>query len=140
MIKEKSCGAVIYKIDNHKLQYLIIRGQAGHHYTFPKGHMEKGETEFDTATREIKEETNLDVKMDTNFRKVITYSPSDNVIKDVVFFVAEALNPKDIKMQKEEVEEIFWTKYSDSLKIISFDNQKELIKEANDYLLKHIKG
>ena len=43
---------------------------------FPKGHVEKKETEEETALREIKEETGLKVALDTAFRKMVTYLPS----------------------------------------------------------------
>ena len=50
---------------------------------FPKGHVEKDETEIETAIREIKEETNIDVKVDTNFRTEISYLIKEkNVIKE----------------------------------------------------------
>ena len=66
-MKEKSCGAIVYKIENNELKFLLVHQNNGH-YSFPKGHVEENETEIETAIREIKEETNLDVKIDTNFR------------------------------------------------------------------------
>ena len=59
MIKEKSCGAVVYKKEEEKIYFLIEEMKAGH-YSIPKGHVENNETEIETALREIKEETNLD--------------------------------------------------------------------------------
>ena len=96
MIKEKSCGAVVYKKDS-TLKFLIEYMSQGH-ISLPKGHVENNETEIETALREIKEETSLDVIIDTNFREIISYSPKKGVIKDVVFFVAETIsanNPID---------------------------------------------
>ena len=58
MKKEKSCGCII--IENNKV--LLIHQTKGH-WGFPKGHIEENETEFDTALREVKEETNLDVEI-----------------------------------------------------------------------------
>ena len=46
--------------------FLLIQQKAGH-YGFPKGHVEKNETEVETAIREIKEETGLEVKIYNNF-------------------------------------------------------------------------
>ena len=63
MIKEKSCGAVIYKIIDNQVYFLVEKMQRGH-YALTKGHVENNETEVETATREIKEETNLDVIID----------------------------------------------------------------------------
>ena len=51
---EKSCGAVVWQEDPAgRPQVLLIRHQNGEHWAFPKGHVEKGETEADTARREI---------------------------------------------------------------------------------------
>ena len=60
MTREKSCGAVVYKIENDDIRILIEKMKLGH-YSIPKGHVENNETEIETALREIKEETNLDV-------------------------------------------------------------------------------
>ena len=57
MTKEKSCGAVIF---NNEDKVLIVKHNAGH-WDFPKGHMEAGETEKQTALREVKEETKIDI-------------------------------------------------------------------------------
>ena len=54
-----------------------IKGFTG----FPKVHVEENETEIQTATREIKEETNVDMQLDKNKRYVIYYSPKPNTYK-----------------------------------------------------------
>ena len=82
MEKEKSCGIVVFNED----KVLIVKHNVGH-YGMPKGHVEDGETEFETAIREVKEETNIDAKIIDGFRKVITYSPRENVLKDVVMIL-----------------------------------------------------
>ena len=67
---------------------LIIKHNQGH-YGFPKGHVEKNETEQETAIRETKEETNIDAIVIGQFKKTITYSPKRNVIKDVIYFIGK---------------------------------------------------
>ena len=59
MVLEKSCGAIVYTIENGEIKYLIVEEASGSH-SFPKGHMENEETEEETALREIREETNLE--------------------------------------------------------------------------------
>lgn len=85
MRKEKSCGAIIYKYVDNELFILLLKHNLGH-WAFAKGHVEDGETEQETAIREIKKETNLDVTINSDFRYVITYSPYEGAIKDVVYF------------------------------------------------------
>lgn len=83
MIKEKSCGAVVYTTKNGEIEYLLVQMMGGH-YSFPKGHVESGESEEQTALREIKEETDLDVSLDTAFRQSVVYSPYVGCEKEVV--------------------------------------------------------
>ena len=132
MIKEKSCGAVVYKYDGEQLLILIEKMQKGH-YSMPKGHVENGETEVQTATREIKEETNLDVKIDTGFRKTITFSPYENCLKDVVFFVAEYVGG-DMTNQECEVSQLMWLPVNEAVDIITHDTDRDVLKAAVDYI------
>ena len=63
MKREKSCGALVYRVTpNGQKELLFIKHRHGTHWSFPKGHMEEGETEVQTALREVKEETGLDIK------------------------------------------------------------------------------
>lgn len=135
MKKEKSCGAVIYKYENSKLYILLLKHNQGH-WSFSKGHVENEETEKETALREIKEETNLDVCIDNNFRYITTYSPKENTIKDVVYFVATPLND-DIKIQEKEISEISWYSAIEALDKITYDNDKQVLKKTIEYLNKN---
>ena len=50
MIWEHSCGAVLYTLKDGEPYYVVVQQKAGN-YSFPKGHMEEGETEIETARR-----------------------------------------------------------------------------------------
>ena len=60
MIYEKSCGAVVYAFHHHK-PLVLVEYMALGHVSLPKGHMEEGETEEQTAAREILEEVSRSV-------------------------------------------------------------------------------
>ncbi|MDR2666293.1 MAG: NUDIX domain-containing protein [Endomicrobium sp.] len=48
--------------------FLLVNSKRSRLWGFPKGHVEKGESEFETATREIFEETGINkVKFIENF-------------------------------------------------------------------------
>ena len=89
MKQEYSYGAVVYQIKDGQILYLIEFRKLGH-VSLPKGHIEKGETPFQCALREIKEETNLEVDLETSFHHTISYSPFPNVWKEVTFYLAKA--------------------------------------------------
>lgn len=137
MKKEKSCGAVVYQFQDAQLYLLILKMRKGH-YSIPKGHVENQESEEETALREIKEETNLKVKIDTNFREVITYFPFEGVSKDVVFFVAKYIDG-EVKEQESEVEKAMWLNIEDALNILTHKSDQEVVKKAIQYITKEHK-
>ena len=134
MRKEKSCGAVIYKYIDNELFILLLKHNLGH-WSFAKGHVEDSETEQETAIREIKEETNLDVTINSDFRYVITYSPYEGVIKDVVYFLATT-NSDNIKAQQSEISEIKWFKYEDAISMITYEDGRKVLMKAIEFLNK----
>ena len=133
MKQEKSCGAVVTRKVGDEVEILLIRHKNGGHWAFPKGHVENDETEAETALREIWEETGLKVELDTDFRRVVTFSPKPNVMKDVVYFAAEAQPDDTLKAQEEELLDILWEKPEDALKRITFDNDKETLRAFLNY-------
>lgn len=132
MKKEKSCGAIIFYVENNKKQILLIRHMNGGHWAFPKGHVEGEETEIETAMREIKEETGINAVIDTRFREVVTYSPKKDVIKDVVYFFATT-NEYKINVQEEEVCESKWVDFKDAANCVTYKHDKELIAKAIEF-------
>ncbi len=133
MIKEKSCGAVVFIKFNNEIKYLVEEMLAGH-FALTKGHVEGEESEHETALREIKEETNLDVTFLTSFREVINYNSSVNVNKDVVYFLAEAKCISDMKPQENEVKELYWLNYEEAHSLLTYDSDKNVLKDAHEYL------
>src|SRR5690554_7789701 len=69
---EISCGAVVYTRKNDNILYVIVKSTEGY-FGFPKGHMEKNETEEQTAIREIFEETGLKVNIIPGFKTINEY-------------------------------------------------------------------
>ncbi len=133
MKKEKSCGAIVFRRLKNKIEVLIIRHRNGGHWSFPKGHVEGNETEHETARREILEETGIEVSFVTGFRETVTYSPKQNVLKDVVYFLAEGVT-HEIIIQEEEISEVKWININDADKYLTYNNDKGLIFSAKTAL------
>ena len=132
MKMEKSCGAVVYRLENGCPLYLIERMALGH-TSIPKGHVEGNETEEETALREIREETNLSVQLDTGFRHLVSYSPQPGVMKDVVFFVARALEGEMIN-QECEVSALEWMPLDAAIAAVTYVTDKETLRLADAYI------
>lgn len=124
MKKEKSCGTII--IENNKV--LLIQ-QTDNAWGFPKGHVENNETEQETAIRETKEETNLDVEIISNKKYIINYKINNEIDKEVILFLAKKTSDK-IKKQDEEIKNIKWVDLNQAFDIITYENTKDLYKEV----------
>ncbi len=103
------------------------------HFSFPKGHVEVNETEYDTAYREVKEETNIDCKIIDGFRYITTYSPFKDTVKDVVFFVAKALS-NDIITQEEEISESGFYTIARAKEILTFKSDLDIFTKAVEFM------
>lgn len=136
MKQEISAGAVIYKIENNKILYLIEYMSLGH-ISLAKGHLENNESLIEGAIREIKEETSLDVLLDTNFEHIITYSPYEGIIKDVHYFVAKVIDNSALAIDKHdnEVIKIEFKEYRDAINLLTYESDKETLFLANKYIL-----
>ena len=133
-IQEKSCGAVVWRMQGNRPQYLLIRHNGGH-WSFPKGHVENDETEEQTAYREILEETGLTTDIDLTFRRVVTYSPKIGVIKDVIFFLARPTGGTE-QPQEKEIAQLGWFEYERAREIVTFSTDTEVLDAANNILQK----
>ncbi|MCF7930877.1 MAG: NUDIX domain-containing protein [Acholeplasmataceae bacterium] len=131
MMKEKSCGAVIFRKHQNKYQYVLVQQKFGLHFGFPKGHVEKNESEIMTAYREVKEETGLDIEIYDQIREQTRYSPRPGVIKDVVYYLAKAKS-HILNKQEEEIADAIWVDESEVLNKLSYSTDKKLFKVITD--------
>lgn len=131
MKKEKSCGCIVFDEFNH---VLLVKMNAGH-WSFPKGHVEEGETEEETALRETLEETNVTCDIMSGFRALNTYSPSPGVIKDVFFFVARA-KKSVIKAQETEIAESGFFEVEQAKKMITYKEDLRILNNALRFINK----
>ena len=129
MIFEKSCGAIVYRKFHGNTEILLIKHVNSGHWSFPKGHVEAGETEVETALREIKEETGIDVIIDPSFRETVSYYPRKDTQKSVVYFVAKAKN-FDFVPQEEEISQIKWVDIGHASSVLTYENDKTIVSKA----------
>jgi len=131
--KEKSCGFVVYRRDgNGGITYLIIR-QGNNIWTFPKGHIENNESELQTAMRELKEETGLEVRIFLGFKEIISYPLGKNAVKKVIFFLGES-STDEVKCDGAEIVEYRWLPHKIARSQLSFDDLKTVLDKANTCL------
>lgn len=128
---EKSCGAVTYTIRNGQPLYLLVKNRSGFS-GFPKGHVENEETEPETALREIREETGVNVVLDTTFRREFFYKLSNGRRKMAVYFIATFGN--DVPQALDEIDRIWLVPFDRALKVLHYPADLTLLRAAHTYI------
>jgi len=146
MPKEKSSGAVIFRRGGEKgekIFYLVLHYHfKGDYWDFPRGKIEKGETEEQTAKREIEEETGLiEIEFVKGFRETTHWFyrlKGKNIYKEAIYFLAETTQEK-VEISYEHLEYL-WLEYGDAMKTLTYENTKKILKAAHEFLQKRDKG
>ena len=130
MKHEKSCGALVLRHGEDGKEYiLMIRHRRGGHRSFPKGHMEAGETEIMTAIREVYEETAVQVQIHSGFRETVHYSPMPGVQKEVVYFLTRT-EQTTIIPRVGEIAEVEWVPLEKAESCLTHENDKTVLRAA----------
>ena len=134
MLYEKSCGFVAYAQRGGERLYLIIQSTNGD-FGFPKGHTENGESEQETAIRELKEEVGIEAEIIPDFRRQIEYPlrSKKGVIKQSVYFLGKCKTTR-VTIQESEVNSAVFLPFSDAVKLLTFDDTKDILRDADDHI------
>ena len=138
MLREKSCGAVVYIKKDDDAKYLLLNYAAGH-WDFVKGNVEQNESEKQTVVRELQEETGITgAQFIDDFREAIGYfyrRQGLTIHKQVVFFLMEAYTDR-VKLSFEHVGYV-WLDYRHAIEKLTFKNSKDVLLKAHDFLKKN---
>lgn len=107
----KSCGVIVSRQTEIAREFLLLFQRVSHSWSFPKGHMEAGETEMETALRELREETGLTAVLDPDRRAVVEYDIPPKTRKQVVYFSGQTEG--DIRLQPKEIAFFRWVRQSE---------------------------
>lgn len=133
MKEEKSCGCVIFARGAAVPTVLITQNKKGLHWSFPKGHVERGETEIQTAVREVREETGLAVEPYPDFTIVNRYRASSRAQKTVIYFVAAAEIDAQLRLQASEVRAARWLPLEQARETLTHENDRKILQDAANY-------
>jgi len=136
MREQKSAGIVLFRNASNKNEFLLLNYPQGH-WDFVKGKVEQGETPYETASRETKEETGIsDIEFIDGFEESVEYNfrfKNEDIHKKVIFFLAKT-NEKKISLSLEH-NDFVWLEYDDALKKTTFRNAKNVLSKTNEFLL-----
>ena len=140
MNREKSCGAVVFTRESGEIRYVLVEQRSGR-YSFPKGHTEPGETEEQTALREIREETGLHPSILPGFRDEECYEVTKDpgTMKDVVYFIAEYADQPFAPSDTDAVSAGLFS-YEEALEKLPTDSRKVVLTHARAFLERNAQG
>ena len=133
---ESSCGAVVFRMINGCRRFLLIKNKRSNNWGFPKGHIEKGENEIQTAKREVNEETGLHINIFEDFSSTSEYKIAGRVEKRVTIFLASTSDTSTV-IQQEEIEDYIWLDFDKAFSTLKFENDKSILISAKEYLSEH---
>ncbi|NXG18942.1 AP4A tetraphosphatase, partial [Grallaria varia] len=141
----RACGLIIYRRLRpappskaaDSIEYLLLQTSYGtHHWTPPKGHVDPGEDDLQTAFRETQEEAGLQASQLTlidGYRKELHY-PVHGKPKTVVYWLAE-VKDHDTEIKLSEEHQAFqWLKLEDACKFVEYEDMQAMLKEVHQFL------
>ena len=131
---EKSCGTIPYTIKNGTVCYLLVKAKDDGYCGFPKGHVEKNESEEETALRETLEETSIHTQINSALRYEISYQMENGNTKTVVYFLAKFQNQTPKRNKYFEDFSYLILPFEEAYQQLTFENTKQILKEVNDFL------
>ena len=135
---ERSRGTIPYTIKDGTIHYLLIKAKDDGCCGFPKGHVEAGESEMETAFRETLEETSIQMSINSEFRYEISYQMDNGNQKSVVYFLANFQDQTPKRNRDFEDFEYLMLPFAEAYGKLTFENTKLMLKAANDFLTKCI--
>ena len=127
---ERSCGAVVVTEREGQRYYVLVKAS----YTgLPKGHMESGESERETAVREVREETCVKARLVPGFRRIVTYHMPNGNDKRVVYFLGE-YSHQEAKKNPEEFLKVLVLPYREALRALTFENDRATLRAAEGWM------
>lgn len=136
MAQDKSIGVIPVRRDDNDFLFLLVHQVVGH-WAFPKGHPNPGETELETALRELNEETSISkCQIVEDFRYTQTYSFVENgetTNKEVIFFIGFVSND-EIKIMEDEVQAFAWLPFDECMERLTYDESRTMLRTAYQHI------
>lgn len=135
MFAEFSCGGVI--LENNKVLLVQVKSMKGRKiWTFPKGHIEQGETPRQAALREVLEETGYKASIVKPLLKVrYAFTLKGRYVRKVVQWYLMKKLGRIGKHDPSEILAINWVSINKAKEMVEYPSDKrllELVEEENN--------
>lgn len=129
-----SAGGVVYRLRDGHIEVVLVARPAHGLWALPKGTPEPGETIEETALREVREETGLEVSIvrevtSIHYRYTIS---SENVLvqKVVHHFLMEPVGG-DVALHDHEYDVVTWVDIHEAPGRMSYANERSVVERAS---------
>ena len=132
---DASFGVVPFYKNGEGVRYLLVKHRKGH-WGFPKGHAEMGESERESALRELAEETGItEVELgDEVFEEYYEFiSKKGKLVKKTVKYYLGEVHEKyidHIAIQEAELMDARWGNANETRERLTFDEGRELFAKV----------
>ena len=126
-----SAGGVVYRATNGTVEFVLGGRDAPATWSLPKGTPDPGETIKQTALREVREETGLEVTVESDLGLIEYWfrKPGARVHKRVQFYLMSSSGGA-IDDHDPEFDHVAWFTSDDALKTMSFPSEVAVVNKA----------
>lgn len=139
--RHKSAGVIVFRRAGDECLFLLVLSKLTKRplWEFPKGGVEKGETQLQAALRELHEETGIaesEIELIADFQRNEDYrftAGDENnrtlIHKQVTYFLGETRR-SEIVISVKESSEFAWLSLRDALKRVRYSKRRRLLTDA----------
>ena len=127
----KKAGTILINLENKKIG--LVYREKNNDYSFPKGHLEKGETILECAVRETEEETLRKNHLFNNKEvDIIKYDSEEEKNVEVYYYLAIDEGETIKNIPQKDREKLIWEDINDVYSLLTYENLKEMWKKIKN--------
>lgn len=135
-VNETSAGGLVV---NNAHTHVVLIGRLDRKgtllWSMPKGHIEEGETEEQTAVREVKEETGISARVREPLGTIDYWfvAGRKRIHKTVHHFLLEATGG-ELSSADNEVTDVAWVAFEELVELLAYADERKLADKAQESL------
>ncbi|KAF4528347.1 hypothetical protein B566_EDAN006602 [Ephemera danica] len=132
----RAAGFVIYRKIANQVEFLLLKASyPPYHWSPPKGHVDPGENDMETALRETQEEAGFtkDHLNIMSFTKTLQYNVRD-CCKSSIYWLAELRNPDTPLVLSKEHTEFVWLPLEQACARAGFQDFNAMLVECQTFI------